>query len=662
MPPTQQAPGQDVRDGREGGRRRAREESSDDGGRQRRSRREEKADDSRKDRRDPPSKSDRKAVETPKVERKGSDAQKSDRKARKDGKDGKSDVRDRRDDGYRDRVPSDRDRHEDRSGRDARRGDKPRDERRDGADRGEKRPEKGHKDKERQDKEPKKSKTTAGDSEAKDDKSKSKPNDWRQEVQNASEDERDLSPDDENLEKKMAEARKRREALAAKHREAAAEKKGNDDDKDDSPKETGDTEADGDGENGGDDNASSKAKTIEEDTSMFDDSAKAGEELKKTLSNRSTNIGMTGASGDDWDDPEGYYIPKLGEVMDDRYLVVETCSGKGVFSNVVKCKDQQAKDPDQALVAVKIMRANDMMTKNAEKEIDILTRLNKTDRSNRELTRHIVKLVSTFAYRKHLCLVFEWMADDLRAALKKFTKNKGMTMQAVRSFTAQLCLGLKHMAQSKIIHADIKPDNILVSKDHKVVKFCDLGTAVEFKDVTVSPYLASRFYRAPEIILGVEYTSSVDMWAIGCTLFEIFTGKVLFASKHNNDHLKKVMEVKGKIPVKVIKKGFVWKNHFTDEVDFKHLVEGTMGAMDAVVKTITNLTATRNIKDLVLERVGPEKRQSTTREDQEYVKKSLQFADLLEQMLALDPEKRITPDQALEHPFLKDRKKADQNR
>jgi len=302
------------------------------------------------------------------------------------------------------------------------------------------------------------------------------------------------------------------------------------------------------------------------------------------------------------------------------------------------------------LVAIKVMRDNDMMAKAAEKEVEILERLNGSDKHDK---KHIIRLITTFYYRKHFCLVFECMWDDLRAALKKYTKNKGMSLQAVRAYTQQLLIGLAHMHKNQIIHADIKPDNILISKGHHIVKFCDLGTAVELKDVGCSPYLASRFYRPPEVILGCEYTQAVDTWALGCTLYELFTGKTLFTSRTNNDHLRKIMELRGKVPGRVIKKGAVWKNHFTEELDFKHEGEDE-NTKQKVVRTITDLTAKKSVKDLIMERVGPEKRQSSAHEDQQYVKRSSQFADLLEQMLALDPDKRIRPEDALGHSFLQD--------
>merc|ERR1712216_568269 len=176
----------------------------------------------------------------------------------------------------------------------------------------------------------------------------------------------------------------------------------------------------------------------------------------------------------------------------DRYRVVEDMCGKGVFSNVVKTKDLH----ENQMVAIKVMRCNDMMRKAAEKEVEVLERLNRADRGNK---KHVIRLLRHFLYRGHLCLVFECMWDNLRVALKKYTKNKGMSLQAVRVYTRQLLVALRHVHKCQIIHADIKPDNILISAGHNIVKICDLGSAMEFTEVDTTPYLVSRFYRAPEI-------------------------------------------------------------------------------------------------------------------------------------------------------------------
>ena len=80
------------------------------------------------------------------------------------------------------------------------------------------------------------------------------------------------------------------------------------------------------------------------------------------------------------------------------------------------------------------------------------------------------------------------------------------------------------MRKHKIIHADIKPDNILISKDTKTIKICDFGTAFPSNENTLVEYLVSRFYRAPEVIIGYPYGMEIDMWATGITLYELFSG------------------------------------------------------------------------------------------------------------------------------------------
>merc|ERR1719389_614183 len=111
------------------------------------------------------------------------------------------------------------------------------------------------------------------------------------------------------------------------------------------------------------------------------------------------------------------------------------------------------------------------MRKAAEKEVDILERLMKADRTKKS---NVIRLLRHFSYRGHLCLVFECMWDNLRVALKKYTKDKGMSLQAVRAYTGQLLTAMRHIHKCNIIHADIKPDNILISAGHNVVKICDL--------------------------------------------------------------------------------------------------------------------------------------------------------------------------------------------
>lgn len=90
-----------------------------------------------------------------------------------------------------------------------------------------------------------------------------------------------------------------------------------------------------------------------------------------------------------------------------------------------------------------------------------------------------------------------------------------------------------------------RPPSRSVNDRRTMVKLCDFGSAMFSGDNEITPYLVSRFYRAPEVILGLPYDHPMDMWSIGCVLYELFTGRILFPGRTNNDMLKLMMEVKG---------------------------------------------------------------------------------------------------------------------
>ena len=106
-----------------------------------------------------------------------------------------------------------------------------------------------------------------------------------------------------------------------------------------------------------------------------------------------------------------------------------------------------------------------------------------------------------------------------------------------------------------------------------MLKICDLGTAIDRSDAAtasneITPYLVSRFYRAPEIILGMPYDYAIDMWSIGCTLYELYTGKILFTGDSNNQMLKNIMEIRGKFTPKLYRRGQLSNMHFDEMGNF----------------------------------------------------------------------------------------------
>lgn len=373
---------------------------------------------------------------------------------------------------------------------------------------------------------------------------------------------------------------------------------------------------------------------------------------------------------DNWDDAEGYYKLRVGEVMNKRYRV-RGSSGRGVFSTVHVCDDLMAAGSPRAKaakakakagggaasaggdsggalqVAIKIVRKNEIMRKAAEKEIAILQELRAEDPDDR---RHCVRLLGHFTHRDHVCMVFELLAMNLRDVLKKFGKRVGISLSAVRTYAHQLFLALYLMEKTGIIHADLKPDNILVNHRMTLLKLADFGSAFRITDPDndPTPYLVSRFYRAPEIVLALPYDPAIDVWAAACSLFEMYTGSVLFPGSSNNEMLKLQQEVCGAFSNKMIRRhqiaydALAMEPHFDSSWRFlQHEADRVTGK--AVVKLVTfTAKPKRKLEDMLMA-------SKATGVDRRMV---LQLTDLLASSLALDPQHRLKPADALQHPFI----------
>lgn len=335
---------------------------------------------------------------------------------------------------------------------------------------------------------------------------------------------------------------------------------------------------------------------------------------------------------DSWADTEGYYRIMIGELLDSRYAV-QSILGKGVFSAVVKAIDQDSGES----VAIKVIRNNDVMRKAGLQEIRLLEQLMAADPTDR---KHVIRLRGTFDHRNHLCLVFEMLSLNLREVLKKFGRDVGINLKAVRAYGQQIFLALSLMRKCNIMHADLKPDNILVSESRTLLKICDLGSASDTSENALTPYLASRFYRAPEVILGLQYDASMDMWAIGCTLYEMYTGKILFPGRTNNQMLRLFMECKGRFPQKLLRKAAFAGTHFDDQYNFNS-TEVDKATGEEVVRVLNIARPVKDLRSRLLPGADPSEKSLV-----------LQFIDLLERCTDLDGGKRLTPSEALKHPFI----------
>uniref|UniRef100_H2ZIC8 Protein kinase domain-containing protein n=1 Tax=Ciona savignyi TaxID=51511 RepID=H2ZIC8_CIOSA len=138
------------------------------------------------------------------------------------------------------------------------------------------------------------------------------------------------------------------------------------------------------------------------------------------------------------------------------------------------------------------------------------------------------------------------------------------------------------------------------------------------------------------------------MWSVACTIFEIYTGRILFPGKSNNQMLKLMMDLKGKIPHRVLKKGMLKDQHFDQNLNF------ILTEVDKVTERekMTVMSTVNATMDLRKELLGG---QSISRMPEEQLRKLNQLVDMLDKALCLDPAKRLTVNQALIHPFVQEK-------
>lgn len=229
-------------------------------------------------------------------------------------------------------------------------------------------------------------------------------------------------------------------------------------------------------------------------------------------------------------------------------------------------------------------------------------------------------------------------------------------------------VALKHIHGSGIVHADIKLDNIVVNEARTRIKVCDFGTAMEMgrgESGEGNAYVASRFYRAPETILGVPSPATaaaaaatatggggdpsagggIDIWAAGCTLAELATGRILFAGHTNNEMIRLMMELRGRIPKRVLARARLRAEHFDEQMNFLRRDVDAVSRREVVRAMGMPNVATRDLWRVLVPDPADEPKDATEH------RRLSQFRDILEKCLSLDPGKRLTATAALSHPF-----------
>ena len=248
---------------------------------------------------------------------------------------------------------------------------------------------------------------------------------------------------------------------------------------------------------------------------------------------------------DGYDDENHDYIIRSGEKFLDRYEI-DSLIGRGSFGQVVKAYDHE----EQSHVAIKIIKNKKPFLVQAQIEVRLLELMNRTDGDDKY---HVVKLKNHFMWRNHLCLVFELLSYNLYDLLRN-TNFRGVSLNLTRKFAQQIATALLFLSwpELKIIHCDLKPENILLCNPKRsAIKIVDFGSSCQLGQ-RIYQYIQSRFYRSPEVLLGIPYDLAIDMWSLGCILVEMHTGEPLFSGANEVDQMNKIVEVLGMPPKHVL--------------------------------------------------------------------------------------------------------------
>ncbi|KAH9494521.1 Dual specificity tyrosine-phosphorylation-regulated kinase 2 [Bulinus truncatus] len=342
-----------------------------------------------------------------------------------------------------------------------------------------------------------------------------------------------------------------------------------------------------------------------------------------------------GSNNNGYDDENGSYVHVPHDHISYRFEVLKVI-GKGSFGQVVKAYDHK----NQLHVALKMVRNEKRFHRQAQEEIRILEHLKKQDKDN---NMNIVHMYENFTFRNHICITFELLSMNLYELIKK-NKFQGFSLQLVRKFAHSILQCLDALFKNRIIHCDLKPENILLKQQGRSgIKVIDFGSSC-YEHQRIYTYIQSRFYRAPEVIVGAKYGMPIDMWSLGCILAELLTGYPLFPGEDEGDQLACIIELLGMPPQKLLDQAKRARNFISSKGYPRYCTVSTLPDGSTVLQGGRSRRGkTRGppgSKDLITALKGCD---------------DPMFLDFMRRALDWDPQNRLTPTQALRHSWLRRR-------
>ncbi|KAI8800325.1 kinase-like domain-containing protein [Cladochytrium replicatum] len=353
---------------------------------------------------------------------------------------------------------------------------------------------------------------------------------------------------------------------------------------------------------------------------------------RRVLTKPSKPVHNENYDNEDWD-----YILYVNDIIGlqegQQYQILDVL-GQGTFGQVVKCCNLKTKE----LVAVKVIKNKPAYYNQSLVEVAILDMLN--NQYDKEDKHHLNRMKDTFLFRNHLCIF------------------RGLSTNLVRVFVSQILDALTVLGKAKIIHCDLKPENILLKNlDSPTIKVIDFGSACH-ENQTIYTYIQSRFYRSPEVLLGLPYTSSIDMWSLGCIAAELFLGLPLFPGSSEYNQVSRIVEMLGLPPNWTLEKGKASHQFFNRLVSHEGKASWQLESMDQYMqeqgtseqpskKYFQGTTLPEVINSYPIVRKGQSQRDL----DKEMLNRQ-SFIDFLGGLLNLNPLERWSPQQAKMHPFI----------
>ena len=235
----------------------------------------------------------------------------------------------------------------------------------------------------------------------------------------------------------------------------------------------------------------------------------------------------------------------------------------------------------------------------------------------------MIRFSQSFYFRGHLCISTELLGINLYEFIK-LHDFRGFSLKLIRRFSKQLLNSLILLKGQKVIHCDLKPENILLAHPaHSEIKVIDFGSSC-LENEKVYTYIQSRFYRSPEVILGMTYGMPIDVWSLGCILAELLTGYPIFPGENEQEQLACIMEVFGP-PEK----------HLIEKSTRKKLFFDSLGKPRLTVSS-----------------KGKRRRPSSKTLQQALKCDDEPFLDFITRCLRWDPDRRLKPDEAVAHEFI----------